>query len=304
MATVAQQLAKANEYGWMLAVLRSIPEISKLFDQAVAREWDGPTFVAKLRSTRWYRSRGETARQNEILRAADPAEYKRRANQTRVQVQALYKELTGRAVPSERMLKSLVSLSFMGGYSTDEIRELVGKHVNTGAGLSFGLGGQLGQAERQIRTALEDYGLDFGENWVARQLAYVAQGKADPIAIQNYLRAQAKGRYPAYAQELDQGMTIRDVAEPFRQLMAKTLELSDKSIGLTDPTLQKALTHRSAKSATRKSGRTDPIVMPLWEFEQQLTADPRWLKTQNAQDRTMAAGRKVLTDMGLLGSGG
>lgn len=293
---LSQQQEMADRYGWALAVLRSNPELSKLFDRAVQGNYNQQRFVAELRNTKWYKTRGETARQNEVLRTSDPAEYARRAQQTRASVSAAYYQLTGRA-PSNSLLKSMTNMAFMGGYSDAEIRELVGKSFNVAATMKNGIGGTLGEAERQIRGAIEDYGLDMGEPWIARQLNYVATGRTDATAVANYLQKAAISKYGAYKEELENGMTMRDIAEPFRQLMAKTLELSDKSISIADPSLQKALTYRSPATTNRPAGA--PAQMALWQFEAGLKNDKRWLGTQNAQDSIMAAGRKVLQDWGL-----
>lgn len=289
----------ADRYGWALAVLRSNPELSKLFDRAVQGNFNQQRFVAELRDTTWYKTRGETARQNEVLRTSDPAEYKRRAAQTRASVSAAYMQLTGRA-PSETLLKSMTNMAFMGGYSADEIRELVGKSFDVSATMKNGIGGTLGEAEQQIRGAVEDYGLDMGEPWIARQLNYIATGRSDATAVSNYLQKQAISKYGAYKDELENGMTMKDIAEPFRQLMAKTLEVSDKGISISDPSIQKALAFRTPAKGAKPGA---PAQMPLWQFESGLKNDPRWLGTQNAQDSVMAAGRKVLQDWGLATGG-
>lgn len=297
--TLQQQQDMASQYGWALAVLRSNPELSKLFDRAVNGTFSSQRFIAELRNTKWYKTRGETARQNEVLRNADPAEYKRRASQMRAQVSAQYRQMFGGA-PSETLLKSMTNMAFMGGYSTEEINELIGKSYNVAAGMKHGIGGTLGEAERQIRSAVEDYGLDMGEPWVARQLNYIATGRTDTTAVANYLQKQAISKYGAYKDELENGMTMKDIAEPFRQLMAKTLELSDKSISIADPSVQKALAYREPAKGGKPGA---PAQMPLWQFESGLKNDKRWLGTQNAQDSVMAAGRKVLADFGLTSGG-
>jgi hypothetical protein len=91
-------------------------------------------------------------------------------------------------------------------------------------------------------------------------------------------------------------MTVKDIAEPFRQLMSKVLELPDKGISISDPTIQKALQFRPPAKGKVAAG---PAQMALWQFEAQLKNDKRWNGTQNAQDTIMAAGRKVLSDWGL-----
>jgi hypothetical protein len=41
------------------------------------------------------------------------------------------------------------------------------------------------------------------------------------------------------------------------------------------------------------------MAKPLWQFENELRSDPRWKKTQNAQDSLMQVGHQVLADFGL-----
>lgn len=297
--SLQEQEEMASRYGWALAVLRSNPELSKLFDRAVGGTYSSQRFVAELRNTKWYKSRGETARQNEVLKNADPAEYKRRAMASLANVKDAYYQMYGR-MPSEALMKSMNYTAFMGGYSDAEIKDLVGKSFNVGQQMKLGIGGTLGEAERQIRGAVEDYGLDMGEPWIARQLTYVATGRADATSVANYLQKAAISKYGAYKEELENGMTMKDIAEPFRQLMAKTLELSDKSLSIADPSIQKALSYR----APAKGGKPGaPAQMPLWQFESGLKNDKRWLGTQNAQDSVMSAGRKVLADWGLASGG-
>jgi len=293
---ISQEELAAN-YGWVLGMLRSNPELSKLFNAAVADEYSPQMFVAKLRDTKWYKSRGEASRQADVLKTADPGEWKRRSAQSRAMVADIYTQLTGQAAPA-KLLATMAGQAFQYGFSEAEIRDMVGRSFSAANQMKNGIGGSLGEAERQIRGAIEDYGLDLGEGWIARQLNNVATQRTDITATQNYLRQVAMRKYAAFKDELEQGMTVKDIAEPYRQLMAKTLEISDKSLSVTDASIQKALLHR----LPGKGGKPgQPEAMALWQFEQQLKADPRWNGTQNAQDSIMAAGRKVLTDMGMIG---
>lgn len=295
MATVQQQLAKATEYGWMLAVLRSDPDLSRLFDQAVAADWDGPTFIAKLRGTRWYRTRSESVRQALVLQKVDPAEYNRRIQQMKQVVADQYYAMTGRAM-TDGTAAILGRQAFTFGFTDNEIRDMVGNTAKSQTlMMQGGLGGTLGDAERQLRRAADDYGLDLPDSYIAGQLNDIARQKTDVTAVLNRFRQWSKQFYSAYANQIDQGETIKDIAEPFRQQMAKTLELSDKSIAIKDRLIQEALTFKGADGK--------PAGMTMWQFQQRLQDDPRWLKTQNAQDSMMGVGRKVLQDLGMIAPG-
>ena len=293
----------AANYGWALSVLRSNPDLSKLFDNAVkgpGSPWSPQKFVAELRNTKWYKTHSESNRQNEVLKGADPAEYNRRLTQSKSNVASAYLQMFGQK-PNAALLNSMAMTAFTYGYNDAEMKDMVGKQFNVAQQMKNGIGGTLGEAERQIRAAIDDYGLDMGEPWIAKQLNYVATGRTDATATANYLKQQAISKYAGYKDELENGMTVKDIAEPYRQLMAKVLEVPDKGLMISDPTIQKALQNRSPAKG-KVPGK--PEQMPLWAFESQLKNDKRWNGTKNAQDDIMAAGRKVMADWGLTSGSG
>lgn len=289
----------AADYGWAMSVLKGNPELNTLFNSAVSQTWTPNMFVAKLRATKWYQSRSESVRQLEVLKKADPSEYNRRVQRMSTQISDQYYAQTGRRLDNNRANKWAVGAT-MFNYDANEIRDTVGGMVESQKLMQQGLGGTLGAAEQQLRQAAADYGLDFSQGALASQLNNIARQTTDVTALVDNYRNTAKSRYAGFADQIDKGMTVRDIAEPYKQLMAKTLELSDKGISVLDKNIQKALTYRPPA----KGGKPGvPVPMALWQFEADLKNDPRWNKTQNAQDSIMAAGRKVLNDMGLLGAG-
>lgn len=305
--TAEQEKDYSSIYGWSLAVLRSAPELSKLFDRAIAGGYNQARFVAELRNTGWYKTRSESVRQGTVLAKADPAEYKRRIAQAASMVADQYYALTGRRM-SGPTAAHLGQTAFLYGYNDNEVRDMVAKTVSSATLMKGGIGGTLGEAERQLRQAADDYGLDMSDTWIKNTVNNIAWQNTDVTAEIGKLRQQAKSKYAAYGDQIDHGVTIKDIAEPFKQLMAKTLEISDKSISTGDRQIQTALMYapKSAKEGANLSAKkpTAPTGMPLWQFEQQLKNDPRWNKTKGAQDSIMAAGRQVLQDLGFQGSNG
>lgn len=300
-----QQQDFAASYGWSLSVLRSAPELSKLFDRAIAGGYNQARFIAELRNTKWYQSRSESVRQAEVLSKADPAEYKRRIQQATSLIQDQYYQLTGRRMGDNTALR-LAGNAFRFGFNESEVRDLVAGTFNSARLMKAGIGGTLGEAERQLRAAADDWGMDMSETWFKNTLNHIAYQHTDVAAEVNKLRQLAKSKYAAFADQIDQGVSVKDIAEPYRQLMAKTLEVSDKSIRVNDKMIQGALMYapKSAAEGANNSGNkpTAPTGMPLWQFEQQLKNDPRWLRTKGAQDSTMSAARQVLQDLGLQGT--
>ena len=85
---------------------------------------------------------------------------------------------------------------------------------------------------------------------------------------------------------------MADIADPYRQSMASLLELNPEAVGLDDRMVRGALASKD------KDG--NPAMKSLWEFENDVRQDKRWLKTSNAQDSAMSVTRKILSDFGLV----
>jgi hypothetical protein len=81
---------------------------------------------------------------------------------------------------------------------------------------------------------------------------------------------------------LDKGITLQQVADPYRQALASTLELSDASIKNDDPLVAQALSYRGSEG----SGAVG--LMPQYDFTAKVRQDPRWLNTQNAKSSLLS----------------
>jgi hypothetical protein len=106
-------------------------------------------------------------------------------------------------------------------------------------------------------------------------------------AIQN-----AKSRYAALAPQLDQGMTVHDIADPYMQVMSNTLEMPAAKVNINDRRIQQALTARDDKG--------QPTVQPLWQFELGLKKTPEWNKTKNATNAAFDMVSKIGQDWGFV----
>ena len=100
-------------------------------------------------------------------------------------------------------------------------------------------------------------------------------------------------RWPVFAKQIQSGMTAKDLASPYKQIMARTFEISDNDISIDDPYI------RGALGGFDDSG--SPKAMNLWDFEQQLRNDPRWANTKQALDQTSSVASSVLKMFGFRG---
>ena len=95
--------------------------------------------------------------------------------------------------------------------------------------------------------------------------------------------------YPAYASQINSGMNVSDIASPYIGRAQQLLEMGPGEMNIQSPLVKQALQYT-------QDGK--PTAMPMYDFENAVRKDPRWLSTDNAQDSFMANAHRVLQDFG------
>jgi hypothetical protein len=281
----AQDLAAA-------AVFESDPDFQALLKKAVAKGYSTDQFVAELMSTPYYRKTADSAREWSALEKADPATAKRQLAITEADLrqQAAQQGVT----LSDQQLKTYATQVHMFGWDQAQIQYALSSQLTHQTLANYG--GNAAQTLDTLRKTYSDYGLQVGDGTLAARVRNVNAGVTDINTYIEQAKNQAKTMYAGAAHAIDAGVSVRDVADPFIQQMASTLEVDANTLNVNDPTIRKALQYVDP-SQMGKPG-VEPALQPLWHFEQQLKDDPRWLKTNNAQKDTMDAAHQVLTDWG------
>lgn len=152
------------------------------------------------------------------------------------------------------------------------------------------LGGSIGADLTTLRATARANGFDldtsFGSSindWLQR----LAKGESIET-FKNTIRGAAKLGLPdKVANLLDQGLDLKDIYAPYRNVMASVLEVAPDSINLDDKTLRMAIGPEKE--------------MSIYDFQRSLRKDPRWQYTDNARQESSDSVLKVLRDFGFQG---
>jgi hypothetical protein len=152
------------------------------------------------------------------------------------------------------------------------------------------LGGSIGGDLTALRATARSNGFDldtsFGSSindWLQR----LAKGESIET-FKNTIRGAAKLGLPdKVANLLDQGLDLKDIYAPYRNVMASVLEVSPDSISLDDKTLRMAIGPEKE--------------MSIYDFQRTLRKDSRWQYTDNARAESSDSVLKVLRDFGFQG---
>jgi hypothetical protein len=152
------------------------------------------------------------------------------------------------------------------------------------------LGGAIGADLTTLRATARANGFDldtsFGSSindWLQR----LAKGESVET-FKNTIRGAAKLGLPdKVANLLDQGLDLKDIYAPYKNVMASVLEVAPDSINLDDKTLRMAIGPEKE--------------MSIYDFQRQLRKDTRWQYTNNAREEASDSVLKVLRDFGFQG---
>jgi hypothetical protein len=148
------------------------------------------------------------------------------------------------------------------------------------------LGGKVGDNIRTLRNYAADMGVFKSTNEIISKSSDIVTGRARQEDILASYRKDAQALYANFAPRLkeDASLTVRDLANPYIEMMADTFEGVASNIKLTDDTLQKAI--NDAKG-----------LMNLGEFRTMLRRDQRFNVTSTAKREAASLATGMLRSM-------
>lgn len=286
-----------EDWQWVRNLISEVKEIEGLFLAAVDEgafesETGINNFINDVVNSTWWKENNQYARDAFAQRNTDPAAYQARVQDARnyVQQQARAIGATVDAATIERLAERVV----VDGWDQqgreyllrDELSQRVGADAQ---GRMFGTAGTTIDTLRQVAAR---NGLTFDELYYQSAAKSVAQGLTDNAYWERQIREQASSYWPSYSEQIMGGMDAMSLASGYMNVMARTLEIDPNSISLNDPFIRKATTMLD------ESGKPRP--MSLWEFQQQLRDDPRWMDTDQAAQSISDIGTSILQRFGIL----
>jgi hypothetical protein len=279
----------AANYGWAYGFLSGNPELKGLFGTATKETWTAETFQAEVRDTTWWKNNSETRRQAQVMKKTDPASWSAAVAAEKIKITQLAAEI-GAAIPPAQ-LGQIAANSIETGMDEDLLRNSLGQYVTfTKDGTAKGEAGMWAYAMKRYASEM---GVELSSDSLKNYAQRVVRKVASSQDFESEIRERAKGLLPGYAEAIDGGSTVKEIADPYMQMMAQELQLPYGSIKIDNPLIKSALNGLDA------SGK--PAGVSLGDFQTQLRNDPRWRGTAAARDGATSIARTVLRDMGLTG---
>lgn len=280
----------AASLGFAAAFFNADPELQALIKAAVAGQWSTTKFQAAFMNTKWYRSRQASVRQWQDLITRDPTEANKKISDQKLVLSDMLTQFGVNV--DDKTLTKLATESLQYAWSSAQLKNVAASMVNMSD--MGNLGGTPATLEMQVQKLANDYGLNTTDAQLRDWVGGLLSEKYTQDNITDFLKDQAKLKYAGLSSQLDRGLTVRQAASPYLQSYSNILETDQDSIDLNDPLIQQAL----------QGKRTDPTKPPtmqsVYDFEQSLRQDPRWLQTKNAHNDLTNAAIGIGRDWGLI----
>lgn len=255
-------------YGYS-AIYLDDPEIGPILKQAADENWSPQRLQGALFATQWWQTTSASARQWDNAYAQDPATVDAQIQQQMVDLKAQAAKLG--FVIDVGHLHDLARDSLRLGWDATQIANAIGAESFRNGKLSTS------STMQAVRQAVSDYGIPMSDATMNQWGEQIATGVATTEDLRQQLVGMAKGLFPGVADQLDKGLTVRQLADPYIQLAAQTLEVGPDTIDFKDPKWSAALNGVDAKGVRRS------LTLGEWSDKIKADASYGWSKTKGAQ---------------------
>jgi hypothetical protein len=320
----AQKQNFAAKYGAQAALINSVPELSNLLSEAIAGKWNSAKWQLAYQNSDWFQSHASSFRDYETTRLSDHGAFVDQYNNLlkQIQTQAAAEGIDvsnfgGPITPDQvqsldasNPVAYLLQHYFNSGVPSDILNQYIAQHGQIAKSSAGTTGGQvasiandlksyaasMGVASQFLTPTWKNANMQPGVDYFNNAAQAVISGLTTVDGEKNLYKQQAMNIYKPFADQIDKGFTVAQLANPYTSAAANLLEISPESINLGAST---GLGYDVTKAL--QGDGTNP--MTLDQFTSQIKQRPEWLSTTNARNSLMDTATQLLRNFGMVVGG-
>lgn len=268
----AEQYVREH-YGFMSWAL-DIPEVRQVLLDAAMKGWGDAELQGAIQKTEWWGSSTQASRAWDQFIATDPNSAWQQIAQTAPKIEGLLTRL-GVDVTSAR-IREFTEKALRFGWSEQDIQRAAAAEMRWDP--KRDLSGQFAEADTRIKARAADYALPVSDKGVFGLARRALMGEIDDAWVDDFLRDKAKKQYAHLADDLERGLTVKEIADPYIASAAQLLEIDPDTIDLAESKWRRAIASRG------EDGKV--AAMDLTDWQATVMNDQRygWDSTRNARE--------------------
>lgn len=291
-----------SDLQWIAAIVDADEGIRRVFEDSLKAGHFDPeagqqginNFQNAIRGSEWWQENNGYARSAFALKMTDPASYADSVDAARRFVEDQAKTMGITLTPMQ--IAAAAEKTVTDGWNTAgreyKLKDQLISFMETSVQNTKPTG-NLREYSNQLRDTARANGLTLSDQYYADQAQSVLRGLTSMEDAEMDIREQAASFWPPYGDKIRAGYNVRDLASGYIYAMANELEIDAQSISLDDKYIRGALTGVDEKGNAKPQG--------LFEFQQTIRKDPRWMDTTKAQNNIASTASSVMRMFGLVG---
>lgn len=244
-------------------------------------------FRAAILESDFYKNNNVLARQRAVAKKAQPGAWQQELDAYKSSTK---RRLAAVGVQWSTSVETQVMIAFKSGMVDNSLDDLL-----VSSGVINNIGGSTLGTVNQLKATASDYGVSGLYNkdyWNAKSAAIFA-GTTTLEDIQKEIQDLSASTFPAYADGIANGVSLKAQGSSVLQTIATYLERDPDTLTFDDPLVRQIMQY--VDPVTGKPSR-----MPQWQAEKLVKSTSAWPETKNARDTIDNLSYKVLNDWGLV----
>lgn len=225
------------------APLLQIPELAGVLIKASepGNQMSPQDLQLAIQATDWWKTNSDSQKAWQITKLTNPAS----AAQTQAQAAQQILAQAGQSgiVLTPLQVATLAQDANEHQWDPAQLQQNIGAQANR-AHLTAGT---IQNTANQLQQTARNYGVPLSPQSSFDWAQKINEGTATTDGFNAYAIDQAKLAYPTLSKHLDQGMTTRQLADPYFQIAGQTLGVDPNALDLSDPRWSVALQSRDAQ---------------------------------------------------------
>lgn len=272
------------------AYLLSDPEIGPILREASTAKpkWTNGQLQARIMETQWFKSNSDRARDFGHLQAVDPATFQRQLWEKEDAVRRIggflgYDE----TVLDQGYITHFAKKAMREGLSDEMLQAAIAQELTPLVGVS-----ERSPFLSDLREVSQQYGFVVDSPTLHYWLKGIASGTTNKDQFVNTAKAWLKSLMPHLGNQIDQGLTLRQIQSPYEELIKRELELPSERIDfLGDPKWRHVIDYVDPKDGTHRA-------MSIREATTYVRGMDEWWQTSNGKEESAELTEEILTSFG------
>lgn len=302
------------KFGIAAGIIGADGSLKAVLDQILSQGITSEALMTQMiQGTLWYKNQTDKQRAFVYAKETNPGQF---AADLQLNASNIVKQFMGNGIQitaaqaidyAQQMMQSAIidSSGKVIRYDQEFLNKIMANSIDfskkstIGGKQIYNLTGKLETVANELYKRAADYGFDSSMSnerfagWFENSVKGLIAGTLNAEDIDNELQKQAMSMFPGLTNQLSQGRTLREAADPWLTAISGVWEVDASTLDLNNPFVQRALNYTDEKG--------NVTTMNLYDTKKMARRSPNSDFTSWAKEEKTSIANTILRDFGFLG---